>query len=189
MCTQSEQVEAVAGVFNETDIHADDVPDGAEEGFGAPEFGDEDHVRVRDGQEQMLNSLPSIDPILRELEGFGGEDSEAEDDGVYYGTSSSDVEDDERQGQGQEEGGGSASRGHGMFGIGSGTAAGRRPAPAPGASAGVGASAGGGGGGGGSGGVVFAEGFAAVERAGAAGSDLSHSDYDGDDDGSDDEEE
>lgn len=182
MCTQSEQMEAVAGVFNETDIHADDVPDGAEEGFGAPEFGDEDHVRVRDGQEQMLNSLPSIDPILRELEGFGGEDSEAEDDGVYYGTSSSDVEDDDER-QGQEEGGG-ASRGQGMFGS-SGTAAGRKPAPAPGASAG--ASAGGGGGGGGV--VVFAEGFAAVERAGAAGSDMSHSDYDGDDDGSDDEEE
>lgn len=173
------QVEAVAGVFNETDMYADDAPDGADEGFGAPEFGEEDHVRVRDGQEQMFGlqegNYPSIDPILREMEGFGAEDSEAEDDGVDYGTSSG------SEGKREGEGGGSVGRGGaGMFGSrsnsggGGGGAARRNPAP-PSAARGAGGS------------IVFAEGFAAAERA--AGSDMSQSDYDGDDDDSEDDEE
>lgn len=162
-----DDVEVIAGVMAEADVGFDEIPDGADEGFGAAEFGEEDYVRVRDGEEQLRwleRSAPEIDPVLREMEGLGGEDGEG-DEGLYGESSSS--SDDEEEGEKVEEWAGRGGRGGGgLFGIG--------------------ASAAGAGAAGGGGGPAFDQGFAALERAGAAGGG-SESDYEGDDDDSDEE--
>lgn len=160
-----ENGEALAGVFAEADLGADEIPDGADaDGFNAAEFGEEDHVRVRDGQEQLLwleRNAPAIDPILREMEGLGDDGEGEEDDAALYGSSSSSDEEEEE---------GETGRGIGSGGGGAGGLFGKRP------------------GGAAASGAAFAEGFAALERGERAGSDTqSHSDYDGDDDDSEEE--
>lgn len=164
------EMEAVARVFAEADLGGDEVPDGADaDGFNAAEFGEEDYIRARDGQEQQLwlerNAPASIDPVLLEMQGLVGEDDDDEDDAAVYGTSSSDSE---------EEGGEGGCTGRGLLGKGPGRAVAATVVAAASSSSW-----------GGKGGMVFAEGFVAVDRA-RFGSETSD-DYDGDDDGSEDD--